>query len=255
MNRPPISSTSSVISSYRKRRQRRGSNLIVILAALLFIGGIILLILWLSGSGKPLKNLFATDTPTPTMTSTPTITPIPTETPTITSTPTETATSTPAAPFAYTVQEGESLATIAGKYNLGDNGILLLLALNPTIDPVTQIVFVGQQIIVPNPGMQLPTATPIPPGLPRGTKVDYIVQPGDSLAAIASKFNSTADDIITENKLEDPNAIFVGQLLVIPVNMVTTTATRPPTSTPSTPSAAATITVAPTGAPGTTGTP
>jgi LysM repeat protein len=63
----------------------------------------------------------------------------------------------------------------------------------------------------------------------------YTIQAGDTLAGIASLFNSTVDDIITENKLEDPNAIFVGQQLIIPANMVTATATRPPTSTPITP--------------------
>jgi LysM repeat protein len=43
------------------------------------------------------------------------------------------------------------------------------------------------------------------------------------------------DDIIKENNLTDPNAIFVGQQLTIPANMVTATATFPPTSTPLTP--------------------
>jgi LysM repeat protein len=61
------------------------------------------------------------------------------------------------------------------------------------------------------------------------------VQAGDTLALIAAKFNSTIDDIIKENKIEDSNSIFVGQKLVIPINMVTATATRPSTSTPVTP--------------------
>ena len=83
--------------------------------------------------------------------------------------------------------------------------------------------------------MPLPTSTPIPANLPRGTKVDYIVQSGDTLAGIASLFNSTEEDIIKENNITDPNAIQVGQLLIVPVNMVTPTPTRPPTSTPITP--------------------
>jgi hypothetical protein len=49
------------------------------------------------------------------------------------------------------------------------------------------------------------------------------------------KIQSTEEAIIKENELTDPNAINVGQLLIIPVNLVTPTATRPPTSTPSTP--------------------
>lgn len=228
-------STSNVISSYRKRRQQSSTLFVYGAAGLLVLAGVVTLIIWLTGPSKPLSSLFATPTPTPTLTYTPTITPIPTETPTITPTFTETATSTPSAPFQYTVQENDSLFSIAQKFNLGDNGILLLLQLNPEIDPVTQILNIGDQIWIPNPGLELFTPTPIPANLPRGTKVPYTVQPNDTLAGIASKFNSTVDDIVKANNLTDANAIYVGQLLQIPVNMVTPTATRPPTSTPRTP--------------------
>jgi LysM repeat protein len=235
-------STGSVISSYRKRRQQ--SNIIFVygVAGLLVLSGLALLIIWLTGPSKPLNGLFATDTPTPTLTFTPTITPNPTDTPTITPTPTLTATVTPSSPFTYTVQEGDNLQVISDKFGLGDDGIPLILLLNPYdetsgngIDPTTSIVYPGQQIIIPNPGMPLPTATPIPLNILRGTKIPYTVQTGDSLAGIASKFNSTVDDIVKANSLSDANSIFVGQQLQIPVNLVTPTATRPPTSTPRTP--------------------
>lgn len=239
MNRP----TSDVISSYRKRRQARGPYLFYGAIALFVMGLIFLLIMWLNGPSKPLDAIFATDTPTPTITPSPTNTSTPTATSTETLTPTITFTPTPSAPFDYLVQEGEYLAVIVEKFGLGDDGVALILLLNPysaegleySIDPGTQIVYPGQKILLPNPGMPLPTATPIPANMARGTKVDYYVQAGDTLAVIATKFNSTIDDIIEENKLDDPNAIFVGQKLVIRVNMVTATATRPPTSTPGTP--------------------
>jgi LysM repeat protein len=229
------------------RRRRSNPNFVYIAAGILVLGGIVLLVVWLSGPNKPLNTLFATDTPTPTITFTPSLTPLPSDTPTITSTPTETATLTPSAPFQYTVQEGDSLFSIAQKYGLGENGIKLILVLNPYatpasrggqtigIDPHSSTVIPGQIIWVPNPGMPLPTATPIPVNIPRGSKIEYTVESGDTLAVIASKFNSTEDAISKENNLQDPNAIFVGQLLVIPVNLVTPTATRPPTSTPATP--------------------
>jgi len=239
-------STGSVISSYRKRKQQ--SNIIFVYGAagLLVLAGIIMLVIWLTGPSKPLNAIFATETPTPTLTFTPTITPSPTATFTDTPTPTETATFTPSAPFKYTVKEGDSLAKIASTFNLGDKGILLLLQLNPTIDPLTQLIKVGQELDIPNPGMELFTSTPIPANLPRGTKVNYTVQAGDSLAKIAGLFNSTQDDIVKANKLTDPNAIQVGQTLIIPVNMVTPTATRPPTSTPRTPLPSTTPSVTPT---------
>jgi LysM repeat protein len=243
MKRPPIqSSTSSVINSYRKRRQRRGPNLIYIAAGVLILGGLILLITWLAGPSKPLSAMFATDTPTPTVTFTITSTSTPTETPTITLTPTVTTTATPSAPFSYTVLEGDTLTAIVQKFNLGDNGIKLILMLNPYnadtgtgVDPATQFIIPGEVLTLPYPGMPVPTATPVPADLPSGTKINYFVEPGDTLAVIAAKFHSTEEEIIAENKLEDANTIFAGQLLVIPVNIVTPTATRPPTSTPATP--------------------
>lgn len=228
-------STGNVISSYRKRRQQ--SNIIFVYgtAGLLVLAGIIMLVLWLTGPSKPLNAIFATVTPTPTLTFTPTITPSPTATSTETPTATETSTATPSAPFLYTVKEGDSLDKIAKTFNLGDKGILLILQLNPLINSLTQIINVGQEIYIPNPGMELFTSTPVPANLPRGTIVKYTVQAGDSLAKIAGLFNSTIDDIVKANKLTDPNAIKVGDQLQIPVNMVTPTATRPPTSTPRTP--------------------
>ena len=247
-NRPPItSSPSSSINLLRNRRKRGGPNTVYIIAGVLVLGGVIMLIVWLSGPSKPLNSLFATATPTPTQTFTPTNTAVPTETPTITSTATVTPTATLSTISRYTIQAGDSLFSIVKKYNLGDDGIALLILLNPYggidpktgypigIDPTTQNILPGQEITLPYPGMPLPTSTPIPANLPRGTKLDYTVQSGDTLARIASLFNSTADDIIKENKLSDPNAIQVGQLLVIPVNLVTPTSTRPPTSTPITP--------------------
>jgi LysM repeat protein len=231
-NKPP---TSSVIAAYRKRRQRTNVMFIYGAAGLLVLAGLILLIVWLAGPSQPIGSLFATKTPTPTLTPLPTFTPLPTDTPTITPTSTLTVTPTYSAPFSYAVQEGDTLDSIAKKFNLGDNGILLILQLNPGINPST--IQVGDKITIPNPGMQLFTPTPIPANLPQGTKLPYTVEPGDTLAGIASKFNSTVDAIVAANNLTDANSIQVGQVLQIPVNLVTPTQTRLPTSTPRTPAA------------------
>lgn len=236
-------STSDVIASYRKRRQQSTVIFVYGAAGILVLAGLALLAVWLTGPSHPLSTLFATRTPTPTLTFTPTITPPATETPTITPTPTGTPTLTPSAPFTYTVQQGDSLAFISDTYKLGDDGIALILLLNPfskegdsfSINETTQAIYPGQQIWLPNPDMKKPTATPIPANIPRGTIVTYTVASGDSLAGIASKFNSTVDDIVKANQLADANSIFVGQQLKISVNLVTPTQTRPPTSTPRTP--------------------
>lgn len=207
-------------------------------AIALVVIGVILLVVWLMGPNQPLGAMFATETPTATVTSTPTSTTTPTLTVTITSTATITLTATPSEPFPYTIVEGDTLPAIAEKFNLGDDGVLLLLDYNPEIMENGGIYYVGQTITIPPPGTERATSTPIPPDLPRGTEITYKVLPGDTVAGIAAKFNSTEEAIIAANEIDDPNALFIGQELQIPVNMVTATATLPPTSTPVTPTVA-----------------
>ena len=240
LNRTPPkkpADTTNVINSYRKRRMTRGPLLVYGAIGLVVIGIIAIIISFMGGDNgsSPLGGVFASDTPTSTETSTPTSTSTPTMTATITETPTITFTPTPSEPFPYTLVEGDTLQGVAEKYNLGDDGVLLLLEYNSDIVDNGGLYFVGQTIIVPVPGTLLSTTTPIPPDLPRGTRVQYSVLPGDTLAAIAAKFNSLEADIILANGIEDANALFVGQALEIPVNLVTPTATLPPTSTPVTP--------------------
>lgn len=230
----------NVISSYRKK-QKLGPYIIGGIAILLAIAGITLLIIYLVGGGEgPGLSLFSTDTPTPTPTNTPTpVTPTATATltPTITSTPTVTATNTPNAPFEYEVQEGDNCTSIAEKFEVD---IEVLLALNN----LTSSCFItpGQTILIPAPGQQLPTATPLPTDIAPGTLIQYTVRPGDSLYAIAERFNSTVERIIEEtneyrrendlDEMEDANDIFVGDILIIPVFIVTPVPTNTPTLTP-----------------------
>ena len=44
----------------------------------------------------------------------------------------------------------------------------------------------------------------------------YIVQTGDTLSAIARRFNTTVIVLMQANGITDPNRIYVGQRLVIP---------------------------------------
>jgi uncharacterized protein YkwD len=249
LNRNP-SNSSNVINSYRKRRFQKGPFLVYGAVALVIIGAI-MLVVWLASPGKPLGVLFATDTPTPTLTFTPTSTSTPTMTATVTETPTVTTTSTPSGPFPYTIQEGDSLEAIAQRFNLGGDGSLLIYYANQAeMEANNGVIFVGQTITIPPPGSVLPTTTPIPANLTRGTLIEYRVLPGDTLAGIAAKFNSITEDIIEENNIENANALQVGQTLQIPVNLVTPTATLPATSTPVTPTVAGQATPAASSTPG-----
>jgi LysM repeat protein len=219
----------SVISDYRKR-QPLGPFLIGGLAVILVVIGLFLLVIWLTGDGKPTITLFKSKTPTPTNTATVTPTqptPTPSNTATITETPMPSITSTASGPFEYIVQEGEYCSMIAEKFSIE---IDVLIALNNLSSDC--FIVPGQTILVPDPNMQLPTATPIPSDLPAGTRINYTVASGDYLGLIAAKFRSTEDAIIRANKLESPYTLYPGQVLIIPVNIITMTPTKPATRTP-----------------------
>src|SRR5512139_68891 len=236
LNRP--SSSSNLLNNYKKRNQR-GPWLIYGAVALVILG-VILLVVWLASPGKPLGQMFATETPTATATFTPTSTSTPTMTATITETPTITITPTPSEDFPYTILEGDSLESIATKFNLGPDGSQLIYFKNQqAMEANKGTIYAGQTITIPKPGSVLPTTTPIPADIPSGRLIEYRVLPGDTLAGIAFKFNSIADNIIEENEIENANALQVGQVLKIPVNLVTPTATLPATSTPVSPTAPA----------------
>lgn len=248
LNRTP-SNSSNVINSYRKKRMQKGPFLVYGAIALVVIG-LIVIAIWLFQPDQPLGAMFATETPTVTVTSTSTSTSTPTVTATITETPTVTLTFTPSGPQPYTIQENDSLVAIAERFNLGEDGVLLILDENPQImQDQGGVIRVGDVITIPAPGTTRATSTPIPADLPRGRLIDYQVLPGDTLAGIAVRFNSLSEDIIEANGIEDANALQVGQTLKIPVNLVTATATLPSTSTPVTPTVegqVATATLAPT---------
>jgi uncharacterized protein YkwD len=241
LNRTPPNkpNTTNVINSYRKRRMARGPLLVYGAIALVVIGVIVIIISFMGNGNTPtFGGLFASDTPTATLTSTPTNTSTPTITATVTETPTITFTPTPSEPFPYTLVEGDTLQAVAERFNLGDDGVLLIYDANPDIAANGGLYFVGDTIIIPPPGTVRDTPTPVSIDLPRGTRIEYSVLPGDTLAGIAAKFNSLEDDIILANEIEDANALFIGQVLEIPVNLVTATATLPSTSTPVTPTVA-----------------
>ncbi|HET6596008.1 MAG TPA: LysM peptidoglycan-binding domain-containing protein [Anaerolineales bacterium] len=238
LKRPPTD-TSNTINSFRKKRQQQG-QLLMYGAIALVVLGLILLIYWLTRPNQPLGRFFATDTPTATVTATVTNTATATLTPTITETPTITVTVTPSEPFPYTIVEGDSLDALSQRFNLGPDGPLLIYYANQeAMEQNGGVIYVGQTITIPLPGSVLPTTTPIPPNLRSGTLIEYTVLPGDTLAGIAFKFNSLPDNIIEENELTDPNALQAGQVLQIPVNLVTPTPTLPATSTPVSPTAPA----------------
>lgn len=221
-----------VIQAYRRRRERLVPLILGGLAVVLFVVGVFMVVLWLTGDNPPaMPGFLASSTPTPSASATALP---PTDTPTITLTPEPSDTPTPSGPVTYTVELGDSLWTIAEQFELED--IRLLMAVNNITDP--DAIFVGQVLIIPGVEDVLPTETALPATLLPGQKIEYRVEPGDTLETIAAKFNSTAEAIAEENDIEDPNSIGVGQILLVPVNIATPTPTFTPG--PGTPTATAT---------------
>lgn len=234
----------NVIDSYRQRQQNTPKVFIISAVAmvLIFVGGI-LLYRWYTQPDAPLFAFLSTDTPTPTSTTTPspippsstpvppTNTSIPTDTPTITLTPTIEG------PFFYTVQENDTLSSISEQFGVD---VLRLIEVN---ELENDTIFVGQAILIPDPNAPTPSRTPLPENMAPGTPIEYRVQPNDTLITIAEQFNSTEEAILEANEdIEDANSIFVGQIITVPVNLVTPAPSPTPGAGASTPGSIVTLT-------------
>lgn len=76
----------------------------------------------------------------------------------------------------------------------------------------------------PGPLPVTPFPTPPPP-----TPFLHVVQSGETLGAIAQRYDVPLDDLLRANNLSDPNVLDVGQTLVIPIGGFNPTPTPAPT--------------------------
>ena len=127
----------------------------------------------------------------------------------------------------YTVVTGDTVSAIAARFNSTVDAIIQANGLSNA-----GLIFVGQKLIIPVPT----TPTPVPPptsvaGGPTapapvsnanltGPTVNgigtYIVQPGDTLAAIAARYGVTVETLARLNGIVNPNSIVIGQVLAVP---------------------------------------
>ncbi|MDD4662031.1 MAG: peptidoglycan DD-metalloendopeptidase family protein [Candidatus Pacebacteria bacterium] len=107
----------------------------------------------------------------------------------------------------HAVKEGETLSSIAEKYNISLETILLANEISKST-PIKP----GQKLII------LPTEGLL-----------HMVLKGDTISSIAKKYQSTSEDIISFNDLADANDIYIGDILLIPNGKMPKTVT---TSTP-----------------------
>jgi len=152
---------------------------------------------------------------------TPNPTPLPTATPQIHLT--ALAESTITAYTTYTVQIGDTIDEIATQFNTTIDAIVRLNGIsNPSR------IYPGQVLQIPAaPGEGTPTGdqqdaiatattAPSPTPIPTSAPTTYTVQAGDTLFQIAQRFGVSVVELGTFNNIIDYNAVFPGQLLIIP---------------------------------------
>ena len=96
--------------------------------------------------------------------------------------------------FEYIVQEGDSISSIAEKYNISTNTILWANELSSS-----SVIRPGQKLVI------LPISG-----------ILYYIKSGDTLGEIAETFNGKVDEIIEFNDLSNEGDIFIGDILIIP---------------------------------------
>lgn len=105
--------------------------------------------------------------------------------------------------FIYTVKKGDSLYSIAKKYNTTVNKIIDINNLNNVN------LSIGQELRIPENYTEGDLVLP--------NFINYTVKKGDNLYSIARNYNITVNDIIKDNNLSS-NLLSIGQNLKIRVN-------------------------------------
>ena len=105
----------------------------------------------------------------------------------------------------HLVAAGETLASIARRYG---TTVEAIAEVNGITNPSQ--IFVGTQLTIAD-GL----AAPATEAEPTGTSV-HTVQPGETLAAIASRFGTTVQSLIATNGIDDPDLIRAGEQISVP---------------------------------------
>ncbi|MEM9345225.1 MAG: LysM peptidoglycan-binding domain-containing protein [Planctomycetota bacterium] len=122
-------------------------------------------------------------------------------------------------PRTYTVEAGDTFASIAEKFYGEERAWFDIAQANPSIDP--KRLQVGQTIVLPNRDTPVREREEVLPPAP-GRDQNYTVRPGDNLSKIAQRFYGEAEkwDLIYARNRNligpRPDALKVGMELIIP---------------------------------------
>jgi len=103
----------------------------------------------------------------------------------------------------YVVQLDDTLSAIASRY---DTTVQALVQANGIQNP--DLIYPGQRLVIPNA-----SSTPEP----TTQEQVHVVQRGETLYRIAWRYGTTVQALVAANNLANPNLIYRGQKLVIPI--------------------------------------
>ncbi|MCI5689106.1 LysM peptidoglycan-binding domain-containing protein [Anaerovoracaceae bacterium 42-11] len=108
----------------------------------------------------------------------------------------------------YTVSAGDTLYTIAEKYDLP---VSLLMKVNCITNPYN--LQIGTKLCIPGDPSQLPK----PEDPPKPKVITHVVEAGDTLYLIAKMHGAKLDDIMQANPSIDPYNLMIGTELYVPL--------------------------------------
>jgi LysM repeat protein len=164
--------------------------------------------------------------------------------------------------YPYIVQRGDTVGSLATRFGSTVEAIIIVNQLDADAR-----IFETQQLMIPVQSIPTPTAvqvTVVSPAtatetpfvvLPAATEElgaqpqivgtpqvqpatrTYVVQYGDTLSTIAARFHVSLRELSRLNGIVNPNLVYIGQVLRIPVSGGPTPTLQPPTATRAAPSA------------------
>jgi len=115
----------------------------------------------------------------------------------------------------YSVQAGDTLSAVAGNYGVSVDALAVANNLSAPF-----LLTVGQRLVIPAAAGAAAASATTTTVIPSTTAATYVVQPGDTLAGIASRLGFSLDSLVSVNSLTDPSLLQAGQALALPTGTV-----------------------------------